>query len=128
MLVADFADATQLMSPSRATWDFAEVVDQDLDPDPITATAARAGTGYQVSVTARSYVRDLTLQIDRVDPLATVDDALVTLLAGETAHFQITSSVQVDPAAYLRPLVLRHANGLLRRETVPSIDQVGVLS
>ena len=79
-------------------------------------------------MTARSYVRDLTLQIDRVDPLATVDDALVTLLPGETAHFRITSSVRVDPAAYLRPLVLRHANGLLRRESVPSIDRVGVLS
>jgi beta-mannosidase len=98
---------------ARAGWNFAEVVDQHLDTEPITASAARTETGYQVCVTARSYVRDVTLQIDRVDPLATVDDALVTLLPGETAQFRITSSVQVDPAAYLQPLVLRHANGLL---------------
>jgi beta-mannosidase len=109
VLVADFGDAAF----ARAIWNFAEVVDQDLDPGPITATATRADTGYRVSVTARSYVRALTLQIDRVDPLATVDDALVTLLPGETARFRITSTVQVDPAAFLQPLVLRHANGLL---------------
>jgi beta-mannosidase len=109
VLMAGFGDAAF----ARAIWNFAEVVDQSLDPGPITATATRADTGYQVSVTAWSYVRDLTLQIDRVDPLATVDDALVTLLPGETARFHITSTVQVDPAAFLQPLVLRHANGLL---------------
>jgi beta-mannosidase len=81
-----------------------------------------------VSVTARSYVRDVTLQIDRVDPLATVDDALVTLLPGETARFHITSTVQVDPAAFLQPLVLRHANGLLSPGAahVSAIDHPGV--
>jgi beta-mannosidase len=89
------------------------VIDQDLDPDPITATATSTATGYLVSVTARSYVRDVTLQIDRVDPRATVDDALVTLLPDEIARFRISSTVRVDPVAYLRPLVLRHANGLL---------------
>ena len=65
-------------------------------------------------MTARSYVRDVMLQIDRVDPQATVDSCLVTLLPDETVQFHITSSVRVDPAEYLQPLVLRHANGLLR--------------
>jgi beta-mannosidase len=116
VLTADFVDAAF----ARAIWNFAEVVDQDLDPDPIIAAAARTESGYQVSVTARSYVRDINLQIDRVDPLATVDDALVTLLPGETAQFQITSSVRVDPVAYLQPLVLRHANGLLSPAARPA--------
>jgi beta-mannosidase len=110
VLIAVFADAAF----ARASWNFAEIVDQELDPDPITASAVRTDAGYQVSVTARSYVRDITLQIDRVDPRATVDDALVALLPGEVGHFQITSTVRVDPVGYLHPLVLRHANGLLR--------------
>ncbi len=109
VLMASFDDG----SFARAVWNFADIVDQDLATDPITATASETETGYLVSVTAGSYVRDIALQIDRVDQRATVDHCLVTLLPGETAQFHITSSVHVDPAEYLRPLVLRHANGLL---------------
>jgi beta-mannosidase len=109
VLVAAFVDD----SFARAVWNFAEIVDQGLDPDPITATASSTEEGYLVSVTARSYVRDIALQIDRVDPRATVDNCLITLLSGETAPFRIASTLRVDPAEYLRPLVLRHANGLL---------------
>lgn len=114
LLIASFGDA----SFARATWNYAEIVDQELDIDPITATASRIDTGYRVSVSARSYVRDIVLQVDRIDPRATVDDSLVTLLAGETAHFRVTSSVAGDPAEYLQALVLRHANGLLGPATV----------
>jgi beta-mannosidase len=113
VLIVEFGDAMF----ARAVWNFAEVVDQELDTDPITATAARTDTGYVVSVTARSYVRDIALQVDRVDPRATVDNCLITLLAGETAHFALASSVAVDPAVFLAPLVLRHANGLLKAAT-----------
>ena len=38
---------------------------------------------------------------DKVDPAAVVDDAMVTLLAGETATFRIRSSADVDPQAFL---------------------------
>ena len=116
VLIASFGDAEF----ARAAWNFAEIIDQDLATAPITATAARTIDGYLVSVTAGSYVRDITLQIDRVDARATVDRALVTLLAGQTTEFRITSSVQVDPAAYIQPLVLRHANGLLDSAMLPT--------
>ncbi len=114
VLVASFDDG----SFARTVWNFAEIVDQDLDTEPITAIATDTDDGYLVAVTTRSYVRDIALQIDRVDPRATVDNCLVSLLAGETAHFHITSSLRVDPAGYLGPLVLRHANGLLRSPPV----------
>ena len=114
VLVAEFYDGAF----ARAYLDFAEVVDQDLDPDPISATAVAVAGGCLVTVTARSYVRDLTLQVDRVDPHATVDDALVTLLPGENAHFRITSGTDVEPQEFIESLVLRHANGLVRSPVI----------
>ncbi len=102
---------------ARAFWNAAEVVDQQLDADAISAEARRTETGYRVEVTATSYLRDVFLAVDRVDPAATVDRGLVTLLADESAVFEITSAVEVDPAAFTAPLVLRSANAL-RRSTI----------
>jgi beta-mannosidase len=50
---------------------------------------------------------------DKVDPAAVVDDALVTVLAGEAATFRIRSSVDVDPRVFLAPAVLRSTNQLV---------------
>jgi beta-mannosidase len=96
----------------RAIWNAAEVVDQGLETSAIAALARRTQTGYRVEVTATSYVRDIFLCVDRVDPAATVDNGLVTLLAGEPASFQITSGIDVDPDIFICPLVLRSANSL----------------
>ena len=46
---------------------------------------------YRVTVTARTILRDLALFPDRLDPAATVDNALVTLLPGESATFSVRS-------------------------------------
>jgi beta-mannosidase len=98
---------------AAAFFNGAEVVDQKLEPAPLVATAARVAGGYAVTVTAHSYVRDVFLQVDRVDPRATVDAGLVTLRAGQSATFAITSDADVIPEAFLDPLVLRSANQLL---------------
>ena len=90
----------------------AEVVDQKLEPSPLTATAARVAEGYTVTVTAQSYARDVFVQVDRVDPRATVDVGLVTLTAGQSATFAIASDADTIPEAFLDPLVLRSANQL----------------
>jgi beta-mannosidase len=110
VLVADVDDRAF----ARAYLDFAEVVDQVLDPDPVRSTVVAVDGGYLVTATARSYVRDLTLQVDRVDPNGTVDDALVTLLPGESAQFRVASTARVVAQELDGPLVMRHANGLLR--------------
>ena len=99
---------------AAAILDGAEVVYQRLDPDPVEASASIADGGYEVIVTARSYARDVFLQADRVDPAAAVDRGLVSLPAGQTAVFHITSRAQVDPGAFLRPWVLSSANALFR--------------
>jgi beta-mannosidase len=117
-----FGDPARELIVARATgeesdfapafWNPAEVVDQALESDALDVRAERTEGGYAVTVTARSYVRDVFLQVDRVDTAATVDLGLVTLTAGESARFEVSSTVDVDPAAFTAPHVLCTANGL----------------
>jgi beta-mannosidase len=58
-------------------------------PD-FTAHAAVSPGGVQVTVAARTLVRDLLLQPDRLHPDARVDRGLTTLLPGESAVFTVT--------------------------------------
>ncbi|WP_374936001.1 hypothetical protein [Streptomyces sp. SM10] len=50
-------------------------------------------------MTAGTLLRDLALFPDRLDPVAEVDDMLVTLLPGESAVFHVTGAVLEDPGA-----------------------------
>jgi beta-mannosidase len=95
LVVADVGD-------TRAYW-FAG----DAPKPGFTATAEAVPGGYRVVVTAGTVVRDLALFPDRLDPAASVDDALVTLLPGETATFAVTSTASLDPDQLTRPPVLR---------------------
>ncbi|UOE43041.1 glycoside hydrolase family 2 protein [Agromyces larvae] len=97
----------------RALWNFAEVVDQRLDPDAVELVA----DGASIVATARSYVRDLTLLVDKVDAAWHVDAGLVTLLPGEPATFTVTARshtseqpAPVDAARVLDARVVRSAN------------------
>ncbi|RKT72607.1 beta-mannosidase [Saccharothrix variisporea] len=105
VLVATTADA-------RAVHLFREDVDLAYDPSPLTATAVAVPEGYRVDVRATSFARDVAVLADRVAPDAEVDDALVTLTAGESHSFLVRTSARLDPAALTGPLVLRSANGL----------------
>jgi beta-mannosidase len=81
----------------------------------VTALAAgqEARAGYRVEVTAGSLVRDLALLVDKVDPAATVDEMLVTLLPGETAAFTVVSDVAGVGEELVSGRVLRTANELV---------------
>ena len=83
----------------------------------VTALAAgagvEAGAGYRVEVTAGSLVRDLALLVDKVDPAATVDEMLVTLLPGEAAVFTVASDVVGVGEKFVAQRVLRTANELV---------------
>ncbi|MFP3464012.1 glycoside hydrolase family 2 protein [Leifsonia sp. SIMBA_070] len=98
---------------ARAVWNYVEPVEQELHPDPLEARAESTANGARIVVTARAYVRDITVLADRAHPEATVDDSLVTLLAGESAVFELTAPQPIDVDAALSPLVLRHVNELL---------------
>ena len=76
---------------------------------------AAEGDGFAVAVTATgaTLVRDMTLLIDKVDPAASVDSGLVTLLPGETWTFRVRGVDALDAAAVRDPRVLRSANQLV---------------
>lgn len=98
---------------ARAVHNYAEVLEQSLDVDPVEASVELTATGAVVTVFATSYVRDITILADRADPSARVDTALVSLLAGESATFVLSSEAPLDAAVVLDAKVLRHANQLL---------------
>jgi beta-mannosidase len=103
---------TATLDGTRAWWFFGEDRDLALPPADFDADASTTDDGYQVRVTARSLLRDLSLLVDRVSPDAVVDDMLVTLLPGESVSFDVRTRDDVDPAAFLHHLVLRCANQL----------------
>ena len=91
----------------RALWTWAEDIALDL-PDPVLETSVETADGVQVvHVTARSFVRDLALFVDRLHPDGIVDDMLVTLFPGESTTFRVHSPVPLDPDALVRAPVLR---------------------
>ncbi|MEU7474758.1 glycoside hydrolase family 2 protein [Lentzea sp. NPDC042327] len=103
------ADAERVVRP------FAEDVDLDLDPAPLTAEVVAVEGGYRVDVRARSYAGDVVLLADRVAPDAVVEEMLVPMLAGETRSFVVRTAVRLpDPDALTGPAVLRCANDLGR--------------
>lgn len=74
------------------------------------ATVDPTATGFAVHIVARTLVRELAIFPDRLDPAATIDDQLITLLPGESATFQITTAAPLDPQRLLRHPVLRCVN------------------
>ncbi len=106
-----------------ATHAFVEDVELRLDPDALLATAAREPGGYRVDVAARSYAADIALHVDRLAADAVVDDALVTLPAGERVTFHVRTAAVLDLAALVAAPVLRSANDLRavpQREPAPA--------
>ncbi|AQZ60258.1 Beta-mannosidase [[Actinomadura] parvosata subsp. kistnae] len=83
-------------------------------PAACDAHAERVPGGYRVTVTAASVLRELALFPDRLDPDASVDDQLVTLLPGESAVFEVRTARELDPAALTRFPVLRCLNEEVR--------------
>ncbi|MFJ8577448.1 glycoside hydrolase family 2 protein [Micromonospora sp. NPDC093277] len=105
LLVAEPWDATE-----RALWFFAEDREIEWPVAELEATVEPVDGGQLVQVTARTVLRDLTLFPDRLHPSAEVNQALVTLLPGDSAAFTVRADVPLDPAALTRRPVLRCVN------------------
>ncbi|MFB9677137.1 glycoside hydrolase family 2 protein [Streptosporangium vulgare] len=73
-----------------------------------TEVTPAEGGGLDLTVTARTLLRDLALFPDRLDPASSVDDMLLTLLPGESVTLHVTGSP--DPAALVGRPVLRCVN------------------
>jgi beta-mannosidase len=94
----------------RAWWFF--VPDKDIDWPAASFTTSVSGA--QVTVTASSILRSLTLFPDRLSPSAEADRAAVTLLPGESVTFTVHSDEPLDPAALTTRPVLRCVNDIPR--------------
>ncbi|AEB43350.1 beta-mannosidase [Micromonospora maris AB-18-032] len=105
LLIADAGDPV-----GRALWFFAEDREIDYPPAEYDATVEPTDSGQLVRVTARTILRDLTLFPDRLDPSAQVDDALITLLPGESTTFTVHSTPPLDPTALTTHPTLRCVN------------------
>jgi beta-mannosidase len=96
----------------RAWWFYAE--DRDI-AWPLAKYDARVevrGNVTTVTVIAQNVLRDLSLQPDRLDAAAAVDEAPVTLLPGETATFTVRGAGALDRTALTTRPVLRCVNDL----------------
>lgn len=91
------------------------------DAEPVDRPPVRArysvdvrptSDGLAVTVTAETPVLRLTLLPDRLDPRATVDDALVDLLPGESRTFTVRTDADLDPTALAGRPVLRTLDDL----------------
>lgn len=116
--VADIGDADDeliVAEPhgfARAIFNAADVRVQRLDPEAAHLEAALTEHGYSITVTARSYLRDVFLAVDRLDPRAVVDTGMVSLLAGESAAFTVRCDTHTDLVAIEASRVVRCANDL----------------
>jgi beta-mannosidase len=106
LLVVDTLDGPG----KRVLWFFAEDRDIAYPAPRYDATVESADGQQDVIVTARTILRDLTLFPDRLDPRATVNDGLITLLPGDTYAFQVRSPEPLDPGALTTRPVLRCVN------------------
>ena len=97
---------------------FVEDIELSLDPDPLDVEVMQTEDGYAVEVTARSFARDVTLLADQAASDAMVDDALVTLPAGQSTGFRVRTSARNLEQALDRPPVLRTANDLQHTQSV----------
>lgn len=103
---------------TRGLWWFAEPRDSALTAARLSSEVEAVDDrgGYDVTITADGLVRDLTLLVDKLDPSATVDRGLVTLLPGERARFRIGGAAAwlPDADAVINSSVARSGNQLVR--------------
>jgi beta-mannosidase len=113
LITPDSPEAEFLQVGTEAHWYFAEDTALRLVPtaDAVSVSAERAPGGWLVRVAATALVKDLCLLPDRLDADARVDTGMVTLAAGESHTFVVTSG-DLDGAALTRAPVLRAVNDL----------------
>jgi beta-mannosidase len=111
--------------PTRAWWFFAEDKDIDYPAADYDATVEPVDGGLRVTVSARTILRDVTLFPDRLEPSATVDDALVNLLPGESVVFTVTTAAPLSPEALTTRPVLRCVNDHSERQVHSGVSVDG---
>lgn len=104
---------------ARVIFNPAEIIDQKLTApaEAFSIAAVAVEDGVELTVTAKSYVRDLFCMADKVDAKASVAEGMVSLLPGESVVLHITTTdagALADPNVFAAANVLRSANDLKR--------------
>ncbi|MGE3192738.1 MAG: glycoside hydrolase family 2 protein [Microbacteriaceae bacterium] len=94
----------------RGFWGYVEDRDAELPVAAVTIETEPAGENTMVVLTADTYVRDLALLVDQIDPSAWCDEGLMTLLPGESTSIRVHGA-EVTADDIRR--VLRSANDLV---------------
>ncbi|MCC6680453.1 MAG: glycoside hydrolase family 2 protein [Phycisphaeraceae bacterium] len=100
LLVAD-ADG------QRATWFFQADKQLDYPKADFEHELVRSGDVHQLTIRAKTLMRDVILYADRLDDDAQVSDQVVTLLPGDSFTFTVRSSRNLIAADLIDPKVLR---------------------
>jgi beta-mannosidase len=101
------------MLDKRAFHYFVEDIDLKLPKPEMKVSIHATADGFDVVVTAGTFLKDLCLMADRLDPAAVVDSMLITLLPGESHAFAIKTSKTFKAQDITPGIVLRCANDLL---------------
>ncbi|EJL49136.1 beta-galactosidase/beta-glucuronidase [Rhizobium sp. CF122] len=101
------------MLDRRAFHYFVEDVDLKLPAPQASIEVSPSADGYEVKVTAVTFLKDLCLMSDRLDPDAVVDSMLVTLLPGESHIFTLRTATALSASDITIGAVLRSANDLV---------------
>ena len=94
----------------RGFWGYVEDRDAELPVAAVTIETEPAGEDTTVVLTADTYVRDLALLVDQIDPSAWCDEGLMTLLPGDSTSIRVHGA-EVSADDIRR--VLRSANDLV---------------
>ena len=108
ILIADLDEVTGLHT-------YVPDVELALDPDPVDVTVEESADGYLVVIHARTLAKDVTLCVDRIAPDARVDESMITVPAGRTAGFVVSTAASGMADQLRRAPVLRMSNDLPRR-------------
>jgi beta-mannosidase len=95
----------------RSWWFYVPDKQLRLPESAFEASVEPVDGGYAVTVTARTLLRDLALFPDRLDPCASVDEQLVTLLPGESHRFLVRSDAVLRAEQLVSKPVLRSVQG-----------------
>ena len=101
------------MLDKRAFHYFVEDIDLKLLKPEMKVLVSATADGVDVTVTAGTFLKDLCLMADRLDPSAVVDSMLITLLPGESHTFSIRTKRTFKAEDITQGVVLRCANDLL---------------
>lgn len=92
---------------------FAPDRDLRLPAADVRGELRRVDGGYELDLTAQTWIKDLVLVIDRLDADARVDDQMITLEPGESWTLRIASDTELGLDDLLTHPVLQTVNRLL---------------